>query len=136
MASTAEKGAPSPAREIKTTDLNPVLSAGEDEEQIVPALQSLLRAGWTLDTAGTGVSKTFFFKTYFKGISFTNLVAAESATKKHHPTMTVKFGSVHVHWTTHRPAGLSMKDLELAAHCDRGAELVGAVAQGEGQKCS
>jgi 4a-hydroxytetrahydrobiopterin dehydratase len=43
---------------------------------------------------------------------------------------------VDVHWTTHNPRGLSSKDIAMAQHCDEGAQLMGAVAEAQGKKCS
>ncbi|OJJ80547.1 4a-hydroxytetrahydrobiopterin dehydratase [Aspergillus glaucus CBS 516.65] len=110
-------------------------SEGEDTAQVTAGLNSLRQRGWQLDQDGMGVTKTFYFKAYFKAVSFVNVIAAESAAKKHHPTITVRFGSVDVHWTTHNPRGLSQKDVTLAEHCENGADLIGAVKQSEGQKC-
>ncbi|KAJ5618410.1 hypothetical protein N7528_007053 [Penicillium herquei] len=108
---------------------------GEDPQQMSSDTAALQDQGWALDTDGMGVTKTFHFKSYFKAVAFVNLIAAESSAKKHHPTMTVRIGSVDVHWTTHRPRGLTHKDIDLARHCDRGAGLMGAVESGQGIRC-
>ncbi|KAB8069835.1 transcriptional coactivator/pterin dehydratase [Aspergillus leporis] len=113
----------------------PQFAEGVDGSQLQTELNTLLEQGWALDEDGMGVKKTFYFKTYFKAVSFVNVVASQSATKKHHPTMTVRIGSVDIHWTTHRPRGLTDKDLTMAQHCDEAAELMGAVVQEEGKKC-
>ncbi|EAW18814.1 4a-hydroxytetrahydrobiopterin dehydratase [Aspergillus fischeri NRRL 181] len=47
-----------------------------------------------------------------------------------------RIGSVDVHWTTHNPRGLSSKDIAMAQHCEEGAQLMGAVAEAQGKKCS
>ncbi|KAJ5974572.1 Transcriptional coactivator/pterin dehydratase [Penicillium waksmanii] len=108
---------------------------GEDPQQLGPDTEMLQQQGWALDGNGMGVTKTFHFKSYFKAVSFVNLIASESSSKKHHPTMTVRFGSVDVHWTTHHPRGLTHKDITMARHCDHGASLMGAVDSGQGLKC-
>ncbi|CAI7642227.1 unnamed protein product [Penicillium manginii] len=108
---------------------------GEDPQQLGPDTEMLQHQGWALDADGMGVTKTFHFKSYFKAVSFVNLIASESSSKKHHPTMTVRIGSVDVHWTTHRPRGLTHKDITMARHCDHGASLMGAVDSGQGLKC-
>ncbi|KAF7181012.1 hypothetical protein CNMCM7691_000141 [Aspergillus felis] len=112
------------------------ISPGEDAEQVQEELKALLEKGWVLDGERMGIQKTFYFRTYFKAVSFMNVVASQSAIKKHHSTMTVRIGSVDVHWTTHNPRGLSSKDIAMAQHCDEGAQLMGAVAEAEGKKCS
>ncbi|KAJ5729486.1 Pterin-4-alpha-carbinolamine dehydratase family protein [Penicillium malachiteum] len=108
---------------------------GEDPQQMSSDTAALQAQGWALDNDGMGMTKTFHFKSYFKAVTFVNLIAAESSAKKHHPTMTVRIGSVDVHWTTHRPRGLTHKDIDLARHCDQGAGLMGAVESGQGIKC-
>ncbi|PWY74376.1 transcriptional coactivator/pterin dehydratase [Aspergillus heteromorphus CBS 117.55] len=115
----------------------PQFSEGTDPEQARLGLQALQeQQGWALDEDGQGVKKTYYFKSYFKAVTFLNVIASESSVKKHHPTMTVRIGSVDIHWTTHHPRGLSAKDLEMAQHCDEAAELMGAVEQGQGRKCA
>ncbi|KAE8361997.1 transcriptional coactivator/pterin dehydratase [Aspergillus caelatus] len=113
----------------------PKFARGIDGSKLKPELDSLLEQGWALDQDGMGVKKTYYFKTYFKAVSFVNVVASQSATKKHHPTITVRIGSVDIHWTTHQPRGLTDKDLTMAQHCDEAAELMGAVQKEEGKKC-
>ncbi|GIC85376.1 4a-hydroxytetrahydrobiopterin dehydratase [Aspergillus udagawae] len=112
------------------------ISPGEDAEQVQQGLKALLEKGWVLDGEGMGIQKTFYFRTYFKSVSFMNVIASQSAIQKHHSTMTVRIGSVDVHWTTHNPRGLSSKDIAMAQHCDEGAQLMGAVAEAQGKKCS
>ncbi|KAJ5784308.1 Pterin-4-alpha-carbinolamine dehydratase family protein [Penicillium pulvis] len=113
----------------------PRFAEGEDPHQLSSDTTTLQQQGWALDAEGMGVTKTFHFKSYFKAVSFLNMIAAESSVKKHHPTMTIRFGSVDVHWTTHHPRGLTHKDIALARHCDAGAGLIGAVEPGQGLKC-
>ncbi|KAJ5123853.1 Pterin-4-alpha-carbinolamine dehydratase family protein [Penicillium bovifimosum] len=108
---------------------------GEDTQQLARDAEALLKKGWAQDGDAMGVTKTFHFKSYFKAVAFVNMIAAESSSKKHHPTMTVRIGSVDVHWTTHRPRGFSQKDVAMAQHCDQGAGLMGAVDPGQGLKC-
>ena len=86
------------------------ISQGEDAEQVQGGLERLLENGWVLDGERMGIKKTFYFRSYFKAVvgfvltvvlrersreadwlvqSFLNVVASQSATNKHHPTMTV-----------------------------------------------
>ncbi|PWY62137.1 pterin-4-alpha-carbinolamine dehydratase [Aspergillus eucalypticola CBS 122712] len=123
-------------RRHASTMADPQFAEGTNPEQARQGLQTLQEQGWVLDEDGQGLKKTFYFKSYFKAVSFVNVVASQSSTKKHHPTMTVRIGSVDIHWTTHHPRGLSEKDLEMAQHCDEAAELMGSVEQGQGKKCS
>ncbi|KAL2850554.1 transcriptional coactivator/pterin dehydratase [Aspergillus pseudoustus] len=113
----------------------PQFAEGIDPEQLRPALNALQSNGWSLDEENIGIKKTFYFRSYFKALSFVNVIASQSGTKKHHATITIRFGSVDVHWTTHHPRGLTDKDTSMAQYCDQAAELVGAVEQGQGLKC-
>ena len=45
-------------------------------------------------------------------------VAAECKKRKHHPEWTNIYNRTHVRWTTHRPEGLSGRDVEMAGFCD------------------
>ena len=38
--------------------------------------------------------------------------------QRHHPEWSNAYSTVFVRWTTHQPAGLSAKDVEMAAQCD------------------
>lgn len=52
-----------------------------------------------------------------------NAVAVDIKSQKHHPTWTNTYNKVHVRWTTHRPAGLTEKDVVLARVCDDQAAI-------------
>ncbi|KAL3462918.1 transcriptional coactivator/pterin dehydratase [Aspergillus heterothallicus] len=122
-------------RSASTMTSEPQFAEGIDPEQLRPVLNALQSNGWSLDDDKIGINKTFFFKSYFKAVSFVNVIASHSSTKKHHATITIRFGSVDVHWTTHHPRGLTDKDTSMAQYCDQAADLVGAVEQGHGLKC-
>ncbi|KAF9893685.1 hypothetical protein FE257_009853 [Aspergillus nanangensis] len=113
----------------------PQFAEGTDIAQSQSGLDALTQSGWTLDAEGSGIQKTFYFRTYFKSVSFINVIASQSASKKHHPTMTSRIGSVDVHWTTHHPRGLTEKDIAMAEYCEEAAGLTGAVEQEQGKKC-
>jgi 4a-hydroxytetrahydrobiopterin dehydratase len=92
----------------------PQFAEGFDPEQLRPQLNGLQDQGWRLDEDKIGIKKTFYFRSYFKAVvsffffffffilpasisvleadvsqSFLNVIASQSATKKHHATMTV-----------------------------------------------
>ncbi|KZZ91013.1 Transcriptional coactivator/pterin dehydratase [Ascosphaera apis ARSEF 7405] len=92
-----------------------------------PHVKSLIASGWQLDDSKMGISKTFYFKTFTKCQDFFNLIAIRSKSAKHHSTTTIRFRSVHVHWTTHNPASLSSLDVMMAKFCEDQAKLVGDV---------
>lgn len=45
-------------------------------------------------------------------------VAKECRIRKHHPEWANVYNEVFVRWTTHRPRGLSERDLEMARFCE------------------
>ncbi|CAD0108746.1 unnamed protein product, partial [Aureobasidium uvarum] len=47
---------------------------------------------------------------------------------KHHPEWTNVFNKTHVRWTTHRPLGLSSKDIVMARFCDEAGFRHGELA--------
>ncbi|KAL2370716.1 hypothetical protein BDBG_04950 [Blastomyces gilchristii SLH14081] len=108
----------------------------DETKQLATETNSLLNSNWSLDEEQMGLKKTFYFKTYTKCQDFFNMVAIRSKSANHHSTMTVKFRSVHIHWTTHSPPGLSAKDTLMAQYCDEQAKMLGAVDQSEVQTCA
>ncbi|PKY01686.1 transcriptional coactivator/pterin dehydratase [Aspergillus campestris IBT 28561] len=113
----------------------PKFADGVDVATAKEGVDALCEQGWVLDGDGAGFKKTFYFRSYFKAVSFVNVIASHSATKKHHATMTVRIGSVDVHWTTHHLRGLTEKDIGMARVCEDAAELMGVVEEGRGKKC-
>lgn len=56
-------------------------------------------------------------------------VAGECKVKKHHPSWSNLYNKVTVEWTTHKPEGLSIKDVEMAEFCDQVASKIGVKNQ-------
>lgn len=50
---------------------------------------------------------------------------------RHHPEWSNKYNFTRVRWTTHRPEGISGKDLVMARFCDEVARRWGEVEDGE-----
>ncbi|KAL1960153.1 hypothetical protein VTO42DRAFT_8696 [Malbranchea cinnamomea] len=121
--------------EAAQMDPEPAFSEGSDRQQLMGEVQELLQNGWQLDAERMGLSKLYYFKTYTKCLDFSQVVGIRSKSKNHHSTMTIKSGSVHIHWTTHFPRGLSGKDTAMARYCDEQARLIGTVERSEAQKC-
>ncbi|KZZ90436.1 pterin-4-alpha-carbinolamine dehydratase family protein [Moelleriella libera RCEF 2490] len=87
----------------------PRYSPGTDEQATTLALTPLLissQAGgrWTLSSDGTALERIFQFKSFNK---------------------TWVYNTTFIRWTTHNPAGLSEKDVTLAALCDALAKDMG-----------
>ncbi|PGH17295.1 hypothetical protein AJ79_01178 [Helicocarpus griseus UAMH5409] len=111
-------------------------STPDETKQLAAETKTLLDNSWSLDGEQMGFTKTFYFKTYTKCQDFFNMVAIRSKSANHHSTMTVKFRSVYIHWTTHSPPGLSAKDTMMAKYCDEQAKMLGAVDESQVQTCS
>ncbi|KAL4938930.1 hypothetical protein BDV06DRAFT_45635 [Aspergillus oleicola] len=124
-----------PAHKASSMASEPQFAEHLNLDELRPSLNELQGQGWGLDEDKIGIKKTFYFKSYFKAVSFVNAIASQSSVKKHHATMTIRFGSVDVHWTTHNPRGLTDKDISLAQFCEQAAELMGSVQEGQGLKC-
>ncbi|KAF4499769.1 pterin-4-alpha-carbinolamine dehydratase [Fusarium agapanthi] len=104
----------------------PQFSAGTDAASVTPALKALTSKGgrWTLTKDGAALERQFKFKTFSK---------------------TWVYNTTFVRWTTHNPAGLSDKDISMAAECDALAEQLGELppeptapvaAETEDQSCA
>ncbi|KIL92490.1 hypothetical protein FAVG1_03668 [Fusarium avenaceum] len=105
----------------------PKFSAGTDAANVTPALNALLTSKggrWTLAKDGTALERQFKFKTFAK---------------------TWVYNTTFIRWTTHNPAGLSDKDITMAAQCDVLAKHLGelapeseptAAAETEDQSCA
>ncbi|KAI0103136.1 pterin 4 alpha carbinolamine dehydratase-domain-containing protein [Nemania sp. FL0031] len=107
-------------------------SAGTDESALTAALQELLdsagRGGrWALISTGKGLERSFKFKNFTKTWDFMTAVALQCKLKNHHPEWSNVYNTTYIRWTTHSPAGLSAKDVELAGLCDALARDVGEV---------
>jgi pterin-4a-carbinolamine dehydratase len=54
---------------MASNKVEPHFAKGEDAAQLGPDMQTLLQQqGWALDADGMGVTKTFYFKSYFKAV--------------------------------------------------------------------
>ncbi|KAF5607551.1 pterin-4-alpha-carbinolamine dehydratase [Fusarium subglutinans] len=111
---------------LASTMAQPQFSAGTDAASVTPALKALTSEGgrWTLTKDGAALERQFKFKTFAK---------------------TWAYNTTFVRWTTHNPAGLSDKDISMAAECDALAEQLGelspeptapAAAETEDQSCA
>jgi 4a-hydroxytetrahydrobiopterin dehydratase len=95
----------------------------ENQPAELPERLSKLSA-WTLTSSRMGITRHFTFPTFAAAWRFMSLVAEECKAKRHHPSWSNLYNEVTVEWTTHRPQGLSIKDVEMAEFCDRTAEEI------------
>lgn len=54
-----------------------------------------------------------------------SVVADECKAKRHHPSWHNLYNQVTIEWTTNKPKGVSIKDVEMAEFCDRAANQIG-----------
>ncbi|GAB7355072.1 hypothetical protein MBLNU459_g5661t2 [Dothideomycetes sp. NU459] len=115
----------SPETAATTADFEPrrriKCSAGEDEAKVSSQATALTGSGggrWRLTDDGKGLERGFRFKTFKATWDFMNTVAAECKVQRHHPEWSNVFNKTHIRWTTHRPDGLSAKDVHMARFCD------------------
>ncbi|KAK2760386.1 hypothetical protein FQN54_002456 [Arachnomyces sp. PD_36] len=82
---------------------------------------------WTLTPSHTGLQRTYRFKTFKEAWGFMCVVAERCAVERHHPEWFNCYNEVKITWTTHRPRGLSEKDISMAKFCDEKAGEMGAM---------
>lgn len=110
-------------------------------------VKKLQGKGWKLDDQNAGLYKTFSFPCMERGGTFTAAITAKSDVMDHHPKIVLVSlslwrlplctemysiqegqGSVYVYWTTHRPRGLSEKDVSMAEFTENIAADMGSKA--------
>lgn len=114
--------------------LQPKFSESEGEDRLMAETTALLENKWALDETQQGLEKTFNFPTYAKALDFILLIGVEIKLHNHHPDLRNTYKSVFYHWTTHRPRGLSSKDIQMARLCDEKADLLGHVTRSESEQ--
>jgi 4a-hydroxytetrahydrobiopterin dehydratase len=71
--------------------------------------------GFSADSAGTRIERTFRFKNYPETMMFVNAVAALAHREDHHPDLEVGYDKCKVSYSTHAIGGLSENDFICAA---------------------
>ncbi|EAQ88126.1 hypothetical protein CHGG_04745 [Chaetomium globosum CBS 148.51] len=114
--------------------LEPQFSANADTGKLGVSLSPLLVTNggrWSLSVEGQALEREFKFKTFAKTWlyqDFMTAVSLQCKLKNHHPEWSNVFNTTFIRWTTHHPKGLSEKDIELAAICDKLATDFGELA--------
>ncbi|KAH6631755.1 pterin 4 alpha carbinolamine dehydratase-domain-containing protein [Chaetomium tenue] len=111
--------------------LEPQFSANADMGKLGASLSPLLVTNggrWSLAMEGQALEREFKFKTFAKTWDFMTAVSLQCKLKNHHPEWSNVFNTTFIRWTTHHPKGLSEKDIELAAICDKLATDFGELA--------
>jgi 4a-hydroxytetrahydrobiopterin dehydratase len=100
-----------------------IFSAGQPSE--LPERASKLLSTWDLTASRKGITRQYTFSSFTKAWKFMSAVADEIKLKNHHPSWSNMYNQVNIEWTTHRPEGLSIKDVEMAEFCDLIANDIG-----------
>lgn len=88
-----------------------VLTKTDVEAQVRQQLKN-----WTVGEAS--IDREFSFKNFVDAFSFMTAVALEAEKMDHHPEWTNVYNKVSVKLSTHKPKGITMHDLDLAAKMD------------------
>lgn len=89
----------------------PRLSASEIESRL-GALPE-----WS-ETGGV-IQRTYVFKDFVQSMKFVNTVAELAERRQHHPDVLIRWNKVTLSLSTHDSGGITQKDFDLAAECDR-----------------
>jgi 4a-hydroxytetrahydrobiopterin dehydratase len=75
-------------------------------------IDAQLPEGWERD--GDEIVRTFEFDAYLDAIGFAAGAGGIAEDAWHHPEMTIRWGEVEVHLTTHDAGGITENDIDLA----------------------
>ncbi|KAF1947649.1 transcriptional coactivator/pterin dehydratase [Clathrospora elynae] len=100
-----------------------ILAAGQPAD--LPDRVSILFPAWQPSESNKGIKRQFDFPSFAKAWKFMALVAEECKSQRHHPSWSNLYNQVTIEWTTHKPEGLSVKDVEMAEFCNRTANAIG-----------
>jgi 4a-hydroxytetrahydrobiopterin dehydratase len=82
--------------------------------------------GWRFDAQRNCIERDFAFKDFAQAFGFMTQIALRAERLNHHPEWTNVYNKVRIRWTTHDAGGVTVKDVELALHCDQLAGDIGA----------
>ena len=74
---------------------------------------------WKVAPDALSISHEFAFKDFKEAMAFANKIGDLAEEEGHHPELSIGWGKVGVHLTTHAINGLSENDFILAAKIDR-----------------
>lgn len=73
--------------------------------------------GW--DRTGDAISRTYEFEGFSDAIGFVAQVALLAERADHHPDIDIRWNKVSLVLSTHSEGGITSRDLDLAASCDK-----------------
>jgi 4a-hydroxytetrahydrobiopterin dehydratase len=77
--------------------------------------------GWSLDDAGTAISRSFKFRNFVEAFGFMTEAALAAERLNHHPEWFNVYSRVDVKLNTHDAGGLTELDFKLAAAMEKAA---------------
>jgi len=89
----------------------PALSPQETETRVKTL------PGWQIEDGE--LVKTFTFKDFLSAIDYVNQVAKYAEGAGHHPDIDIRYNKVRLALVTHDAGGISEKDFDLAAECEK-----------------
>lgn len=69
--------------------------------------------------SGGVIQRTYLFKDFVGSLAFVNKVAQLAELRQHHPDILIRWNKVTLSLSTHDSGGITHKDFDLAAECDR-----------------
>jgi 4a-hydroxytetrahydrobiopterin dehydratase len=115
-------------RQIEIAQMSDEIIFSADQPSDLPERASKLLSKWELTASRKGITRQYTFPSFSKAWKFMSSVTDEIKLKNHHPSWSNVYNQVSIEWTTHKPEGLSVKDVEMAEKCDRIANDIGLKA--------
>jgi 4a-hydroxytetrahydrobiopterin dehydratase len=85
------------------------------EDEIAARLARL--PGWARQ--GDAIARTFRLADFRRALDFVVAVGEAAEAADHHPDVDIRYNKVTLMLTTHDSGGLTVRDMDLAAECDR-----------------
>jgi pterin-4a-carbinolamine dehydratase len=120
---TSQPSTSSDTANVASNRFTGVIFSAEQPSDLPQRLTKL--SDWKLSPSNKGISRQFTFSGFAPAWRFMSIVADECKTKRHHPSWHNLYSQVTIEWTTHKPEGLSIKDVEMAEFCDQTADNIG-----------
>ena len=73
---------------------------------------------WSVNSAGTQISRTFVMGSFVSGLAFVAKIAVHAEVLEHHPDIELTYSRVKVKLSTHDAKGLTALDFDLAKRID------------------
>ncbi|RPG22737.1 MAG: 4a-hydroxytetrahydrobiopterin dehydratase [Phycisphaera sp. TMED9] len=98
-------------------------AAGSGNDMVEKLAEDAIESGlaerpdWSRN--GDSIQRTFAFGDFLGSMDFVTRIAAHAEEIQHHPDILIRYSKVTLTLSTHDAGGLSAKDMDFAADCDR-----------------